>query len=204
MPDPHKKPTVEPVRLGRSFFLRDGVTVARELVGKILVRKIGQRCLRCRIVETEAYMGPEDRASHAYGNRKSSRTAVLYGPGGVLYVYLIYGMHPMCNVVTNVAGIPQAVLLRAARPLDGLESAMDGPGKLCHALRIDMGFYGYDLAEGGKLWVADDGLRPRVASSPRVNIDYAGDHRDKPWRFTPADVTASVSPPGGRSRRTGP
>ncbi len=176
----------EPPRLGRSFFVRDGVTVARELVGKILVRRVGRRHLRCRILETEAYMGPEDRASHAYGNRKSSRTAVFYGDGGVLYIYLIYGMHHMCNVIANVAGVPQAVLLRAALPLDSLEAAMDGPGKLCRALRIDMRFYGYDLVDGDKLWVVDDGLRPGVVSSPRVNIDYAGEYRDRPWRFTPA------------------
>jgi DNA-3-methyladenine glycosylase len=184
-------------RLGREFFSSDGLTLARSLVGKLLVRPLEGGQAVCRVTETEAYMGPRDRASHAYGNRRSKRTGVFYMEGGLLYIYLIYGMYHCCNVVAAGVGQPQAVLLRAAEPLSGLdlmlrnrgpgplraEKLANGPGKLCRALDIDLGFYGYDLSTGGELWMADNGLEVEVASSPRVNIDYAGEYRDLPWRF---------------------
>jgi DNA-3-methyladenine glycosylase len=186
-----------PRRLGREFFLSDGVTLARSLVGKLLIRRFGEREAVCRLTETEAYMGPQDKASHAYGNRRSKRTGVFYREGGLLYIYLIYGMYHCCNVIAAGAGEPQAVLLRAAEPLSGLdlmggtrrpggvaaERLANGPGKLCRALAIDLSFYGYDLVRGSKLWIADDGRRVQVERSARVNIDYAEEYRELPWRF---------------------
>ncbi len=198
--------------------MQDGVSLARSLVGRLLVRRFPEGETVCRIVETEAYMGPEDRASHAYGNRRSRRTAVFYGPGGFLYIYLIYGMYHSCNVIANGPGIPQAVLIRALEPLSGVEllrpgsaqgrtrtasassgrggggaaagssavrlqALTSGPGRLCKALEIDLGFYGYDLATGGTLFIAHHGVAPEVAAAPRVNIDYAGQYRNEPWRF---------------------
>ncbi len=184
-------------RLGREFFLTDGVTLARSLVGKLLVRRFGGQEAVCRLTETEAYMGPQDKASHAYGNRKSKRTGVFYRQGGLLYIYLIYGMYHCCNVIAAGEGEPQAVLLRAAEPLSGLElmrsrrgpggveveRLANGPGKLCRVLEVDLSFYGYDLVTGSKLWIADDGREVQVQSSARVNIDYAEEYRDPPWRF---------------------
>jgi DNA-3-methyladenine glycosylase len=184
-------------RLDGGFFSSDGLTLARSLVGKLLVRRLEGGQAVCRITETEAYMGPGDRASHAFGDRRSRRTGVFYREGGLLYIYLIYGMYHCCNVVAAGIGQPQAVLLRAAQPLSGLdlmarnrgpkplraEKLANGPGKLCRALDIDLGFYGYDLSAGEELWMADDGLPVEVASSARINIDYAGEYRDLPWRF---------------------
>jgi DNA-3-methyladenine glycosylase len=187
-------------RLERAFFEQDAVRLARSLIGTLLVRRLPEGTAVCRIVETEAYMGPDDRASHAYGNRRSRRTPVFYGPGGVLYIYLIYGMYHCCNIIANREGIPEAVLLRAAQPVAGgqfLRGAVgsarearrtSGPGRLCRALVIDMGFYGYDLTAGKTLFLAEapgsaGEKPPEVGAAPRVNIDYAGEYRERPWRF---------------------
>jgi DNA-3-methyladenine glycosylase len=182
-------------RLEVEFFLQDAVTVARELVGKHLVRRLDGSEVVCRIVETEAYMGPVDKASHAYKNRASKRTEVFYRRGGYLYVYFIYGMYYCCNIITNVADCPEAVLLRAVEPLVGVEiltkrrhtrrlrDLTNGPGKLCQALDIDDQLYGYDLTQGDRVWLEDPHEMFPIAVSARVNIDYAEEYRDKPWRF---------------------
>jgi DNA-3-methyladenine glycosylase len=182
-------------RLGTEFFVRDAVTVAHDLVGKHLIRRLDGSEVVCRIVETEAYMGPTDKASHAYKNRASKRTEVFYRRGGYLYIYFIYGMYYCCNIITNVADRPEAVLLRAVEPLAGIDvirkrrntqrprDLTNGPGKLCQALDIDGRLYGYDVTEGQELWLEDPHETFPVIASVRINIDYAGEYRDKPWRF---------------------
>src|ERR1700728_1366279 len=122
-------------KLTQSFFRRPAGDVARELIGKILVRRLRGKLLRARVVETEAYLGPDDLASHASKGR-TRRTEVLFGPAGRAYVYLIYGMHEMLNVVAAGVGEAQAVLIRAAKPLNGWEADLSGPGRLTRAFQI--------------------------------------------------------------------
>lgn len=163
-------------RIDPSFFRRDVLTVAPELVGKILVRRFDDGIEhRCRILETEAYRGEEDLACHARKGR-TQRTEVMYHNGGKVYVYLIYGMYQMLNFVTSVENDPQAVLIR------GVEGFI-GPGKVTRHLQIDKTFYGEELYTSERLWVEDDGLLPVLKTAPRVGIDYAGDWKDKLWRF---------------------
>ena len=173
-------------RLTREFYTRDALTVAQELLGKVLVHRLEGQTLAGRIVEAEAYQGPEDRAAHSYAGRRTARTEVMFGPGGFAYVYHIYGMHCCMNVVASTTGKPQAVLLRAVEPAPswgGLLREAAGPGKLCQALSITRGCYGLDLC-GDTLYLLDDGFRPAsVAQSRRIGIDYAGEARDYPWRF---------------------
>lgn len=186
-------------KLKRSFYTRaDALLVARELLGKRLVvtADTGAR-VSGRIVETEAYVGPEDRASHAFGNRRTPRTETMFAVGGTAYVYFVYGMHHQFNVVTNVEGVPHAVLVRALEPDEGVElmrarravaddrNLTSGPGKLCAALGIDKSYDKADLL-GGRVWVEDAGLGfgpSEIAAGPRVGIDYAADYVSKPWRF---------------------
>jgi DNA-3-methyladenine glycosylase len=184
--------------LGRAFYARyDVLEVARDLLGCLLVvpTRTGRR-VSGRIVETEAYRGPEDRASHAYGGRRTARTETMYGAGGTAYVYFVYGMYHQFNVVTNAADVPHAVLVRALEPVEGVDlmrrrrgrarprDLASGPGKLCIALGIDRGFDRADL-RGDQVWIeAGAALRPReIASGPRVGIDYAGAWAARPWRF---------------------
>lgn len=171
-------------RLSRRFFSRPSDVVARALLGKVLV--CGERA--GLVVETEAYLGPDDKASHArFG--PSSRSAVMFGPGGVSYVYLIYGMYDMFNIVTGRDGEPQAVLVRAVHPrrgIDGGPGSARGPGKLCRALGITRARHnGIDLTESAQLFVAPGSrVAPeRVARGPRVGIDYAGEWAPAPLRF---------------------
>ena len=180
--------------LDRSFYARPVLTVARECIGKILVRKLGSRWLAGRIVETEAYRGPEDRAAHSFGGRRTARTEVMFGPPGHAYLFLIYGMHWNFNIVTGREGEPHAVLVRALEPLLGTDlmaknrgllerspALTNGPGKLCQALGLDRAQYGADLCRGA-LFLA--GAPPRqVARSTRIGIEYAGIWANKPWRF---------------------
>lgn len=167
-------------RLPRSFLSRDVETVARALVGCALVhrRRAGL------IVETEAYRGPEDLASHArFG--PTERTRVMFGPGGVSYVYLCYGVHQMFNVVTGRDGQAQAVLIRAVAPLAGLpdDPAIGrGPGKVTAALAIDRRHDRRDLSRGA-LFVARHATPPAIAVGPRVGVAYAGAWADRPLRF---------------------
>lgn len=168
-------------RLPASFFRRDAPEVARDLVGCALVHR-GRAGL---IVETEAYGGPEDRASHArFG--PTARTAVMFGPGGVAYVYLCYGIHEMFNVVTGPDGQGQAVLIRAIAPHLGLpdDPAIGrGPGKVTTALGIDRRCDGRDLARGALFIARAPGPPPEIAVGPRVGVDYAGECAARPLRF---------------------
>ena len=184
-------------KLPREFYTRPGVlTVARELLGQVLVvpSRTGERVSGI-IVETEAYRGPEDRASHAWRGRRTRRTETMYRIGGTAYVYFVYGMYHQFDVVTNVDDIPHAVLIRALEPLEGIATKRkrrrgrpdhqlaNGPGKLCAALGIDRALDGVDLL-GNRAWIEAGRARPgAIASGPRVGIDYAAEWADKPWRF---------------------
>lgn len=167
-------------RLPASWYQRDSATVARELVGCVLVhrRRAGV------IVESEAYLGPEDLASHArFGPTK--RTSVMFGPGGIAYVYLCYGIHHLFNVITGVEGQPQAVLIRAIAPHAGLadDPAIGrGPGKVSTALGIDLRHDRRDLARGA-LFIARGTVAPPIDRGPRIGVDYAGAWAKAPLRF---------------------
>jgi len=166
-----------PDRLPRSFYERDVLEVAPELLGKHLVRvdAEGQRSTFV-ITETEAYRGKEDLACHASKGR-TPRTEVMFGEGGHLYMYFIYGMYWMMNVVTGPMGVPQAVLFRGIREADG-------PGKLTRSLGIDGEFKGEDLVSSPRIWIEESGITPEYTAGPRVGIDYAADPwKSKPWRF---------------------
>lgn len=187
-------------RARHAFFRRDPVTVARTLLGQRLVRVIDGATLAGRIVETEAYLGPPDRAAHSFGGRRTARNESMYLPGGHAYVYFTYGMHHCVNVVAGNADEPVAVLIRALEPVEGLEhmrthrptakrdtDLCSGPGKLCQALRIDRSLDGLDLATDERLRVELARRRAlpadRIVVAARVGIDYAGAWKDKPLRF---------------------
>ncbi|HET7825758.1 MAG TPA: DNA-3-methyladenine glycosylase [Anaeromyxobacter sp.] len=183
-----------PDRLPRAFYARDTRTVARELLGKILVHVDGGVRRAARIVETEAYHGPGDRASHARFGR-TARAAIMFGPPGFAYVYLVYGTSHCMNVVTGREGFPSAVLLRSGEPVDACLHSTRGPGNLCRALAIRKAHdNGRDLL-GDDLFVEDAPAPPEpVLSGRRVNVDYAGPWAEKPWRYALAG-NAWVSSP---------
>lgn len=170
-------------RLPRAFYDRDTRRVARDLVGKVLVHQDGATRRSARIVETEAYHGPGDRASHARAG-PTRRAAVMFGPPGRAYVYLVYGISHCVNVVTGPEGFPAAVLLRAAEPLENCLHSTRGPGNLCKALAIRTGTHtGLDLL-GPVLWI-EDAPRPRgrVLRTARIGVGYAGEWALRPWRY---------------------
>ena len=179
--------------LSRVFFARDALTVAPALLGKTLLH--GQT--GGVIVETEAYVGPVDRACHAFGGRRTKRTEVLFGEAGHAYVYLIYGLYCCLNVVTGLPGEPQCVLIRALRPSLGLETMglrrggkperelCRGPGKLCMALEIGRELSGRDMCAGDFVILDGEDLpESEIERTKRIGIDYAGPDKDNPWRFT--------------------
>jgi DNA-3-methyladenine glycosylase len=164
-------------RTGRQFFLGDAVTVARRLPGMDIVMASDDMPLHFMITETEAYLGEEDRACHASRGR-TKRTEVMYLEGGHLYIYFVYGMHWMMNIVTGTVNDPQAVLIRGV-------SAYSGPGRVTRGLGIDRSFNGEDLATSQRIWIEDNGYRPDLTAGPRIGIGYAGEPWvSKPWRFT--------------------
>lgn len=167
-------------RLNREFFERPTVSVARELLGKFLVRRIGKKIIKARIIETEAYCGINDLACHA-SRSLTERTKVMFGPAGFFYVYMIYGMYHCLNIVTEKEGNPSAALIRA---LD-CENC-DGPGKLCRELKIDRKFNAVDLTKSNSLWVEGSKIRVKrsqIKKGKRIGVDYAGKWKDKLWRF---------------------
>lgn len=165
-------------RLSREFFARPTLIVARELLGK----NIHFHNKVARIVETEAYLGPEDLASHArFASRK--RNHIMFGRAGVAYVYFTYGMYKMLNVVTEEEGQAGAVLIRAVEPASGVELATNGPGRLTRALGITVDDNGADLVESGDFYLEDGEEPEEIVESVRVGINYAGEYKDKPWRF---------------------
>src|SRR5687767_13824398 len=184
-----------PTKLSHLFYSRSTLEVASDLLGKVLVRRLEGRKLTGKIVETEAYVGPHDLACHA-SKGHTPRTSIMFGAPGYAYVYMIYGFYFCLNVVTERKGYPAAVLIRALEPLENLElmrqmrknprhdtDVASGPGKLCMAMSIDKRLNGEDFL-GQRLWIEDRKLdSDPILSSPRVGIEYAGEYKDKPWRF---------------------
>ncbi len=169
-------------KLNRRFFSRGAELVAPDLVGAVLVCRVAGVLRQARITETEAYVGAHDLACHASKGR-TARTQVMFGPPGYAYVYFIYGMYYMLNIVTAPAGNPQAVLLRAALPLDGWEADLGGPGKLARAFGITLIDRGLDVT-GDDLYVLRNSRHhPRISITPRIGVDYAGAWRLAPLRF---------------------
>lgn len=176
---------------------------APRLLGQIISRVTPAGEIRCRIIETESYGGAEDKGSHAYGNRRTARTEMMFRQGGISYVYLIYGMYHCLNVVTGAKDDPQAVLIRAVEPLSLHDEQLmmklrqvplrqrktlcNGPGKLCLALDIDKSLNGINLlASGSSLRLEqapDETEPPEIECGPRINIDYAEEYASHPWRF---------------------
>lgn len=186
-------------KLQTEFYTRDDVVeVARDLLGKVLCSHINGRLTKAIITETEAYAGVDDRASHAYGPRRTQRTEPMFGKGGIAYVYLCYGIHHLFNVVTGRQDLPHAVLVRAGSPLDGIDtmlarrgkscvdkSILAGPGSLARALGIRTELSGTSLL-GDQLWIEDHALfifDDAISVGPRIGIDYAGNDAARPYRF---------------------
>jgi DNA-3-methyladenine glycosylase len=172
----------EPRKLGREFFEQGAKELAAGLVGVIMVRRVGRSLLRARIVETEAYLGPRDLASHSSKGR-TARTEVMFGPAGHAYVYFVYGMHWMFNIVAGVTGEAEAVLVRAAEPLDGWEVELTGPAKLARAFGISRAENRLDLTGDEIYFVADSEYRPQIVKAKRVGVDYAKHWKDRLLRF---------------------
>jgi DNA-3-methyladenine glycosylase len=186
-------------KLAKSFYAQENVLqIARELLGKILVTNFNGRITSGRIVETEAYNGITDKASHAFGGRRTRRTEVMYAEAGVAYVYLCYGIHHLFNIVTNQKDIPHAILIRALEPVAGIVemlkrsgkqnpdfSLTSGPGNLSRALGISTAHTGLSL-KGDTIYIADDGIRytkNEIAVSARIGVAYAAEDALLPYRF---------------------
>ncbi len=190
--------------LPRAFFARPVLDVARDSVGMILTHKTPLGIASGRIVESEAYRGPEDLAAHSSGGRRTKRTEVMFGPAGHAYMFLLYGMHWAFNIVAGLEGQPHAVLVRAIEPVEGLalmaerrgvnaskRELTNGPGKVCAALGLTGAAYGMDLCRRAdpeappldtELYLTWGPARP-IGRSPRINVDYAGAWAARPWRF---------------------
>ncbi len=186
-------------KLDTGFYNRaDVVKIAKELLGKVLVTQFGDITTSGRIVETEAYAGHIDRASHAFGGRRTNRTEVMFQTGGTAYVYLCYGIHHLFNVVTNQKDIPHAVLIRAIDPIQGINAMLartgkkradhtltKGPGNVSKALGINTGHTGQSLLDNEIYIAADDfGVNKKdIIATPRIGVDYAGEDAKLPYRF---------------------
>jgi DNA-3-methyladenine glycosylase len=200
--------------LARGFYQRDTVEVARDLLGKLVVREVAGAVSVARLTEVEAYLGVADPAAHTFRGRRTPRVEVMWGEAGHLYVYFTYGMHHCANVVTRDAGVPEAVLLRGALPVHGVAAVssrrggrsgpdlLAGPARLCQGLAIDRAFNGADLTTGGAVWLAEDGLSlppGAVVAGPRVGVAYAGEAAAWPLRFS-VGMAAPASAAGARER----
>jgi DNA-3-methyladenine glycosylase len=207
---PDSRLRIDPAALGleaaaRSFFRRDTVAVARDLIGAWFARRYRGYWHGGRIVETEAYLGPGDAAAHSWKGRRTPRVEPMYGDGGLLYVFFVYGMHHCANIVTRKPGDPQAVLLRAAEGPEGSPARlMSGPARLCAALGVTKLASGLDLVGSGRYRIfLSSGARPLIAVSPRIGVDYAGDAAGWPLRFFDRESRA-VSGRASGKRRAGP
>ncbi|RZL57022.1 MAG: DNA-3-methyladenine glycosylase [Pedobacter sp.] len=187
------------MKLKAEYYLNeDAIFLAKDLLGKVLYTKINDEVTAGIIIETEAYFGIKDKASHAYGGRRTNRTETMYSEGGIAYVYLCYGMHHLFNVVSSVNDEPHAILIRAIEPLVGIEiiehrrnmsrskpAISSGPGSAAKALGIDKSINAKNLT-GDEVWIEDHGTRyhsDEIAAGPRVGIAYAQEHALLPWRF---------------------
>ena len=190
-------------KLEREFYNRDSIIVAKELLGKLIVHEIDGVRVSAKIVEAEAYMGLVDKASHAYGGKRTPKNEIMYGESGYSYIFTVYVKNNCFNVITQGKEIPQAVLIRAAEPVEGIEhmagerygksleqltksqkkGLTNGPGKMCAALSIYASFNGIDLCDD-EIYFADDGVEDfEIVSTTRVGIDRIEEARDYPWRF---------------------
>jgi len=186
--------------LKREFYTRPTLLVTKELLGKYLVRKIGKKKLIGRIVEVEAYIGPQDKASHAYNGKITPRNKTEYLEGGHIYIYLCYGIYWQLNITTEKSGKPECVLIRALEPIlknqkskykmqndkSKFKNLTNGPGKLCRWMKLDKSFDGEDLTKSNRIWLEDRGgkiLLPQIVKTKRIGIDYAEEWAKKPWRF---------------------
>ena len=194
---------IDAPRLPRAFFLTDGLTLAKELLGKIMVHETEDGTIRAVITETEAYMGATDKGSHAYGKRRTDRTETMFHQGGTSYVYLIYGMYNCLNFVTEAEGEPAAVLIRGLEVISGKQTIkqlrypkssgemtpyqrknfLNGPGKLCKGLSLDRSVNGTDLTGEVLYVIRSDEVPKQIYSGPRIGIDYAEEAVHFPWRF---------------------
>ena len=182
------------------FYVRDDVVlISRELLGKVLCTKINGQIAKAIITETEAYAGIDDKASHAYGGRRTRRTEPMYGRGGTAYIYLCYGIHHLFNIVTNIAGTPHAVLIRAGKPLEGSDvmqkrrkkerldkTLLAGPGSLAQALGITTNLTGTSLL-GNRIWIEDQRIpldAEAVIAGPRIGVNYAAEDAERAYRFS--------------------
>ncbi len=184
-------------KLPASFYTRaDVLQISKDLLGKVLVTVIDGKVTSGMITETEAYMAPEDKASHAFNNKRTPRTEAFYNTGGIGYVYLCYGIHHLFNIVTNVEEIPHAILIRSVEPLEGIDYMLQrrkkqkvdktlttGPGALAQALGITKLHNKISLLSD-TVWVEDRNIAvPAIQATTRVGIDYAAEYKDKPWRY---------------------
>ncbi|WP_132995951.1 DNA-3-methyladenine glycosylase [Sporanaerobacter acetigenes] len=191
------------MKLERDFYIRDTQTVARELLGKVLVHNVNGKIFSGKIVETEAYLGIIDKAAHSYGGKRTKRVEIMYGPPGRAYIYLIYGMYYCFNVVTKEEGTPEAVLIRGLEPIDGisfmaknrfnkelsqltnaqLKNLTNGPGKLCQAMELDKRLNGEDLC-GDTLYIEERKVESfNIINTKRIGIDYAEEAKDFLYRY---------------------
>jgi DNA-3-methyladenine glycosylase len=194
----HLPPSFKKIPL--DYYLgNDVVSLAKSFIGKVIYTQIDNVITGGIITETEAYRGPDDRASHAYGNRKTKRTKVMFNPGGLAYVYLCYGIHHMFNIVTGEEGVPHAVLVRGIFPVYGIGNILErrnniiknlgeicaGPGTLTQGLNINVSHTGISLLDD-TIWLEDHNIpihHKQITTGPRIGIDYAGDDANLPWRF---------------------
>ncbi len=197
------------MKLEKDFYLcEDVVSLSKDLLGKYLYTKIDGKLTAGIITETEAYAGEIDRASHAFGNRRTKRTEIMFADGGVSYIYLCYGIHHLFNIVTNYKDVPHAILIRAIKPVEGIKTVLErrniptqkdllkqidsnykkisgGPGTVSQALGIKTIHSGLDLT-GNKIWIEDKGIKVSkkdIIAGPRVGVDYAGEDAKLPYRF---------------------
>ncbi|MCG3167106.1 MAG: putative 3-methyladenine DNA glycosylase [Bacteroidia bacterium] len=187
-------------KLPKDFYLQDDVvSLSKQLLGKVLFTREGKTITAGIITETEAYAGITDKASHAYGGRRTQRTETMYAEGGVSYVYLCYGMYSLFNVVTNEKDIPHAVLVRAIQPFEGINKILErrksdklkkglttGPGKVSIALGINFRSHNAQKLSGNKIWIEDRKIsfpENKIFSGPRIGVDYAGEDAKLPYRF---------------------
>jgi len=186
-------------RLKRNFYLQPTLTVSKKLLGKYLVHRTKKGIISGKIVETEAYIGPQDKASHSFGGKVTPRNLAEYMEGGHIYIYLVYGMYWQLNISTAGQGKGECVLIRALEPTEGIQQMIknrpkakkrhdlaNGPGKLCQALGFNKRHYGVDTVKNKEVWLEDRGQnfkKSDIIASRRIGIDYAEEWAKKPWRF---------------------
>ena len=191
--------------LPREFYERPTLKVAKDLLGKVLIKQTPNEIIQTKIMDVEAYVGPNDKACHASKGR-TTRTEIMFGPAGFTYVYLIYGMYHCLNIVTEREDYPAAILIRGLEILvkenpTASPTRIDGPGRVCRFLEVDRTHNGLDATLGTALWIEDQGLaisRKQIQAQPRIGVDYAEEWAKKLWRF------CLPAPPSAKRRRTTP